>query len=118
MQLKKALEPATATALERMMSETVSQGTSYKAFHDGKGKSFLPGIEVAGKTGTLNNPSPVKLYTWFVGYAPTKNPKVAIASLVVNDPVWKVKANVLAREALQAYFAQSGAPNVAMPSLD
>jgi len=117
-QLKKALEPATAAALERMMSETVSQGTSYKAFHDAKGKAFLPGIEVAGKTGTLNNPSPVKLYTWFVGYAPTKNPKIAIASLVVNDPVWKVKANVLAREALQAYFAQSGAPNVSMPSVE
>lgn len=115
---KKALEPATATALEKMMSETVAQGTSYKAFHDAKGKAFLPGIEVAGKTGTLNNPSPVKLYTWFVGYAPTKNPKVAIAALVVNDPVWKVKANVLAREALQAYFAQNGAPNVAMPAID
>lgn len=117
-QLRKAIEPATAAALEKMMSETVAQGTSYKAFHDAKGKSFLPGIDVAGKTGTLNNPSPVKLYTWFVGYAPLKNPKVAIATLVVNDPVWKVKANVLAREALQAYFAQNGAPNVNSPSLD
>lgn len=118
LQLRKAIEPATAAALEKMMTETVSQGTSYKAFHDAKGKAFLPGIEVAGKTGTLNNPSPVKLYTWFVGYAPTKNPKVAIATLVVNDPVWKVKANVLAREALQAYFAQNGAALVTMPALD
>jgi len=117
-QLRKAIEPATAAALEKMMSETVSQGTSYKAFHDAKGKAFLPGIEVAGKTGTLNNPQPVKLYTWFVGYAPTKNPKIAIATLVVNDPVWKVKANVVAREALQAYFAQSGAPGVQMPVLE
>ena len=117
-QLRKAIEPATAAALEKMMTETVAQGTCYKAFHDAKGKAFLPGIEVAGKTGTLNNPSPVKLYTWFVGYAPTKNPKVAIATLVVNDPVWKVKANVLAREALQAYFAQNGAALVTMPALD
>jgi penicillin-binding protein A len=117
-QLRKAIDPATAAALEKMMIETVSQGTSYKAFHDAKGKAFLPGIDVAGKTGTLNNPSPVKLYTWFVGYAPVKNPKVAIATLVVNDPVWKVKANVLAREALQAYFAQNGAALVTMPSLD
>jgi cell division protein FtsI/penicillin-binding protein 2 len=117
-QLRKAIEPATAAALEKMMSETVSQGTSYKAFHDAKGKAFLPGIEVAGKTGTLNNPQPVKLYTWLVGYAPTKNPKIAIATLVVNDPVWKVKANVVAREALQAYFAQSGAAGVQMPVLE
>jgi cell division protein FtsI/penicillin-binding protein 2 len=117
-QLRKAIEPATAAAVEKMMTETVSQGTSYKAFHDAKGKAFLPGIEVAGKTGTLNNPQPVKLYTWFVGYAPTKNPKIAIATLVVNDPVWKVKANVVAREALQAFFAQSGAPGVKMPILE
>lgn len=116
--LKKALEPNTASLVEKMMSETVSQGTSYKAFHDAKGKAFIPGVEIAGKTGTLNNPSPVKLFTWFVGYAPVKNPKVAIATLVVNDPVWKVKANVLARQALQAYFAQAGTPNVSMPSID
>lgn len=117
-QLRKAIEPATAAALEKMMSETVAQGTSYKAFHDAKGKAFLPGIEVAGKTGTLNNPQPVKLYTWFIGYAPTKNPKIAIATLVVNDPVWKVKANVVAREALQAYFAQNGAAGVQMPIIE
>lgn len=117
-QLRKAIEPATANAVEKMMVETVSQGTSYKAFHDAKGKSFIPGIEIAGKTGTLNNPSPLKLYTWFVGFAPVKNPKVAIATLVVNDPVWKVKANVVAREALQAYFAQSGAPGVSMPVVE
>lgn len=116
--LRKAIEPGTAAAVEKMMTETVSQGTSYKAFHDAKGKSFLPGIEVAGKTGTLNNPSPLKLYTWFVGFAPTKNPKVAIAALAVNDPVWKVKANVLAREALQAYFAQQGAKGVNLPVIE
>ena len=34
----------TATAVETMMTETVAQGTSYKAFHDAKGKAFLPGM--------------------------------------------------------------------------
>ncbi|MGZ3455665.1 MAG: penicillin-binding transpeptidase domain-containing protein [Polyangiales bacterium] len=117
---RKALEEKTASAVETMMIETVSQGTSYKAFHDAKGKAFLPGIQVAGKTGTLggSDKEHPKLYTWFVGYAPVKNPKVAIAALVVNDPVWKIKANVLAREALQAYFAQQGAQGVQLPSLD
>lgn len=114
----KAIDPATASALETMMRETVSQGTSYKAFHDKNGKAFLPDIPVAGKTGTLNQSSPVKLFTWFVGFAPLKNPKVAIATLVVNDPVWKVKANVLAREVLQAYFSEQGAPGVQAPAFD
>jgi cell division protein FtsI/penicillin-binding protein 2 len=114
----KAIDPATASALETMMRETVSQGTSYKAFHDKNGKAFLPDIPVAGKTGTLNQSSPVKLFTWFVGFAPLKNPKVAIATLVVNDPVWKVKANVLAREVLQAYFSEQGAAGVQAPAFD
>ncbi|MFI5300305.1 MAG: penicillin-binding transpeptidase domain-containing protein [Polyangiales bacterium] len=114
----KAIDPATASALETMMRETVSQGTSYKAFHDKAGKPFLPEIPVAGKTGTLNQTSPTRLFTWFVGFAPLKNPKVAIATLVVNDPVWKVKANVLAREVLQAYFSEQGAPGVQSPGFD
>jgi peptidoglycan glycosyltransferase len=116
--LRKAIEPASATAVGTMMLETVSQGTSFKAFHDKTGKAFLPGIEVAGKTGTLNNPNPVKLYTWFVGYAPAKAPKIAVSVLVANDPVWKVKANTVARELLQAYFHAQGAANVQPPSLD
>jgi hypothetical protein len=117
---RKALEEKTASAVESMMIETVAQGTSYKAFHDAKGKAFLPGIQVAGKTGTLggSDKEHPKLYTWFVGYAPVKNPKVAIAALVVNDPVWKIKANVLAREALQAYFAQQGAQGVQLPNIE
>jgi len=116
--VRKVIEPQTAGDVGKMMLETVSQGTSYKAFHDKNGKSFLPGIDVAGKTGTLNQPQPLKLFTWFVGFAPAKNPTIAIAVLVVNDPVWKVKANVVGREVLQAYFAAQGAQGVVMPSLD
>ena len=116
--IRKAIEPATAIEVGKMMSETVSQGTCFKAFHDAKGKAFIPGVEIAGKTGTLNQPSPLKLFTWFVGFAPAKNPKVAIAVLVVNDPVWKVKANVIGREVLQAYFAEQGTPGVVSPSTD
>ena len=117
---RKALEPATASAVEKMLLETVANGTSHKAFHDAKGRAFIPGVEIAGKTGTLNltpgNSS--KLVTWFVGYAPVKNPKVAIAAMIVNDPVWKVKANTLAREVLQYWFAENGYAGVSAPSLD
>jgi len=116
--LRKVVEPQTATDVGTMMLETVSQGTSYKAFHDKSGKSFLPGVEVAGKTGTLNQTQPLKLFTWFVGFAPAKNPTIAIAVLAVNDPVWKVKANVIGREVLQAYFAAQGAQGVVTPPLD
>jgi peptidoglycan glycosyltransferase len=116
---RKAIDPTTAAALEKMMMETVAEGTSFKAFHDAKGKPFLPGVPVAGKTGTLNTTQPaVKMVTWFVGYAPVKSPKVAIATLVINDPVWKVKANVLAREVLQSYFHEIGTPGVVAPPVE
>jgi cell division protein FtsI/penicillin-binding protein 2 len=111
----KVVASSTASSVAKMMLETVSQGTSYKAFHDRKGHAFLPDIAVAGKTGTLNQTSPTKLFTWFVGFAPADNPQVAIAVLVVNDPVWEVKANVLARKALMAFFHLHGDDDVAMP---
>lgn len=125
---KRALEEETAKQVATMMESTVSDGTSFKAFHDGHGKSFLPGITVAGKTGTLTDGQQQRYYTWFTGFAPSKAyvppdgmavaiPKqVAIGVLVVNHPQWSIKANVLAREVLRAYFAGQKIPLVSQPS--
>ena len=127
---KRVMKAETAHAITTMMESTVTDGTSYKAFHDGKGRSFLPGVSVAGKTGTLAEPSTQRFFTWFTGFAPSKpvvfegkdaheaaQPhKVAFAVLVVNDPKWTIKANVLAREVLRSYFAQK-VPGVTAPQL-
>jgi cell division protein FtsI/penicillin-binding protein 2 len=110
---------STAQALLTMMEHTVSEGTSYRAFHDAKGTPFLPGMTVAGKTGTLTDDKAHKFFTWFTGFAPSRPVagirQVAIAALVVNDPTWRVKANVVAREMLQAYFAEQKVPGVRLP---
>jgi cell division protein FtsI/penicillin-binding protein 2 len=108
-----------------MMDTTVSGGTSYRAFHDGHGQAFLPGIQVAGKTGTLTDPQSQRFYTWFTGFTPSHinaeekigARQVAIGVLVVNDATWNTKANILAREVLRAYFAGQKAPNVTPPSI-
>ncbi|HEU4533620.1 MAG TPA: penicillin-binding transpeptidase domain-containing protein, partial [Polyangiaceae bacterium] len=50
---RRAIKPETADALTRMLETAVSEGTCYRAFHDAKGRAFLPNIGVAGKTGTL-----------------------------------------------------------------
>jgi penicillin-binding protein A len=113
--LRRAVKPGTASELARMMTQTVSDGTAYKAFHDRAGHPYLPGIEVAGKTGTLARHSTDKLYTWFVGFAPADKPEVAIAALVVNNPTWRIKAPELAREVLCAYYAKKGVPGVRAP---
>ena len=117
---RRAIGKETAASLEAMMDHTVNEGTSYKAFHDPKGGAFLPGIQVAGKTGTLTEGETQRYYTWFTGFAPAKRdasaPQVAVAVLVVNGPIWQVKANVLARDVLRAYFAEQGVQGVSRPS--
>jgi peptidoglycan glycosyltransferase len=65
--------PDTASTLAQMMERVVTEGT-------GRGAA-VPGIRVAGKTGTamgaggFSNP-------WFIGFAPVENPSIAIAVFI------------------------------------
>lgn len=126
----RVMKAETAQALTTMMESTVSDGTSYRAFRDARGRAFLPGVSVAGKTGTLTDGAAQRFYTWFAGFAPSRpvslaadasgrepvQPrKVAVGVLVVNGAKWTIKANVLAREVLRAYFAEHGVPGVTAP---
>jgi len=45
--------------------------------------SRVPGIEVAGKTGTAQNPHG-KSHAWFMGFAPYDDPKIAICVMIEN----------------------------------
>ncbi|MEM1418478.1 MAG: penicillin-binding transpeptidase domain-containing protein, partial [Myxococcota bacterium] len=94
----------TARTLTRMMENTVARGTARRTFFDREGRAFLPGVSVAGKTGTLSSERPYRGYTWFVGFAPADAPTIAVATLVVNTPEWRIKASYLAREALRTYL--------------
>ncbi|HRG99747.1 MAG TPA: penicillin-binding transpeptidase domain-containing protein [Polyangiaceae bacterium] len=118
---KRLVPPAVAAAVTQMMDRTVAEGTSYKAFHDLKGHAHLPGVPVAGKTGTLTDGEKQRYYTWFTGFAPSHpqpgQKQVAVAVLVVNGPVWRVKANVVAREMLRGYFALENTPQVTFPEI-
>lgn len=127
---RRVMKAATAQALTTMMDMTVSDGTSHRAFHDPRGRAFLPDVAVASKTGTLTDPTSQRFYTWFSGFAPSRpvarsadkdgreppQPrKVSFGVLVANDPKWTIKANVLAREVLRAYFAAQRVPGVSSP---
>jgi cell division protein FtsI/penicillin-binding protein 2 len=113
--VRRAIKPGTARELGVMMRETVASGSAYKSFHDARGRAYLPKIEVAGKTGTLTRYKENRFYTWFVGFAPLENPEIAIATLIVNTPNWRIKAPELARDVLRAYFAERGAEGVTPP---
>jgi penicillin-binding protein A len=73
-QLSKAVEPSTAAELTRMMVETVETGTATAA--------QIPGIQVAGKTGTAQSTPDRPPYAWFVSFAPAIDPQVAVCVLV------------------------------------
>lgn len=115
--VRRAIKRETAAQVLTMMEHTVSEGTSFKAFHDPRGKAFLPGMAIAGKTGTLSDPDGQHLYSWFTGFAPSRpqpgQAQVAIAVLVINGPKWTLKANVLAREVLRAWAHDANADSIA-----
>jgi peptidoglycan glycosyltransferase len=47
----------------------------------------IPGVEVAGKTGTAENCSDCKNYAWFISFAPANDPKVAVAVMIQGSDV-------------------------------
>jgi penicillin-binding protein A len=76
-----ATSRTTSDELTKMMVATVQVGTASPA--------AIPGVQVAGKTGTaqsgLTNPdgSEVPPYAWFVSFAPANpNPKVAVCVMI------------------------------------
>jgi peptidoglycan glycosyltransferase len=99
----------TAQRLTRMLEVTVETGTSRGAFTGPEGKRYLPGIRVAGKTGTLR-PSQGQDFTtsWFVGFAPSRSPEVVVSVMLVNGQLYRRKANEVARDLLRTYFRSHG----------
>jgi peptidoglycan glycosyltransferase len=115
--VRRVIEENVASQVTTMMENTVDNGTSYRSFHDKNGKPYLPDIHVAGKTGTLIKAAQDgPYYTWFVGFAPSRKPEVAISVMVANHLKWRVKATNLACDMLRVYFADKGAPGVRDPN--
>ncbi len=76
--------------LEEMLIDVVERGTGQAA--------QVAGVTVAGKTGTAENATGND-HSWFVGYAPAENPRVAIA--VVIEDIGDAKATPIAGKVLQ-----------------
>ncbi len=75
--LGRAIKPETASELNQMMQSVVQGGTGTAA--------QIPGVAVAGKTGTAETSINHVYDAWFVCFAPANDPRVAVAVIVENQ---------------------------------
>lgn len=101
--LRRVMSRKTAVALREMMMRCVAGGTG--------GRARLPGVTVAGKTGTAQNPHGED-HAWFIGFAPAEKPRVTVAVLVENGGVGGRVAAPVAREVLAAALGVSLQPEI------
>lgn len=69
----------------------------------------VPGVTVAGKTGTAQNPHGQD-HAWFICFAPVENPKIAIAVLVENAGFGGSISAPIAREMINYYLVEKYKP--------
>jgi penicillin-binding protein A len=76
--LGQAIKPQTAAELNQMMQLVVQSGTGTSA--------QIPGVPVAGKTGTAELGLGSVYDAWFVAFAPANSPRYAVAVVVEKQP--------------------------------
>jgi len=94
------LPPAVDAEIVQDMVEVVARGTGTAA--------QIPGVVVAGKTGTAENPQG-QTHAWFIAFAPAERPTVAVAVLLEHGGVGGQAAAPAARRVLTAALAAQAA---------
>jgi penicillin-binding protein A len=94
--VRTAVSPQTAAELTAMMVKVVEQGTGTNG--------QIPGVKVAGKTGTAQQGGGRTPHAWFVSFAPADaDPKVAVAVIVEDGAKQaEISGNGLAAPIAQA----------------
>jgi penicillin-binding protein 2 len=109
------LKESTVAFLRNTLRDVVSAGTG------GSAKSQM--VSIGGKTGTAQVVEmkgaylkseqlayAVRDHAWFVAYAPTENPEIAVAVLVEHGGHGGSAAAPLAKSVIEKYFAVRGEP--------
>jgi penicillin-binding protein A len=74
--LRQAMSADVARVITQMMVSVVEAGTGTAA--------QIPGVSVAGKTGTAQTVRGENPHTWFIAFAPANDPQIAVAVIVEN----------------------------------
>jgi peptidoglycan glycosyltransferase len=100
-ELSEPVTPEVADQLTEMMESVVTNGSGRAA--------RIPGVPVAGKTGTAEVSEDVPDHNWFIGFAPADDPQIAVAVFVANGGGTGGDVSApIAREVMQAYLDGQG----------
>jgi peptidoglycan glycosyltransferase len=101
---KHATKPETAAAINVMMQGVVQSGTGTAA--------QIPGVKVAGKTGTAETGQKNVYTAWFIFFAPADNPTIAGAIAVEHqlNGFGGAVAAPIAKQLMQALLPQASKP--------
>ncbi|MGY1686107.1 peptidoglycan D,D-transpeptidase FtsI family protein [Geodermatophilus sp. SYSU D00804] len=98
-EFSRPVTPEVADQLTEMMVSVVENGSGRRA--------QVPGVEVAGKTGTAQNAGPD--HNWFIGFAPADDPQIAVAVFVANGGGTGGDVSApIARDVIEAYLEGQG----------
>ena len=109
----RAIPGDTASKLGNMMRQVVTEGNLTAA--------QIPGVEVAGKTGTAQNSSG-QPHSWWISFAPADDPEIAVAVMIENGaeisdegdastPAIPVSTNII-----KAYLAEQNNASLKKPN--
>ena len=89
--------------IREAMREVVLKGTGWSG--------RVPGIEVAGKTGTAQNPHGDD-HAWFIAFAPYEDPVIALAVIVENGGGGSAVAAPIASKCMEKFFYDRLLPRI------
>ncbi len=95
-QLDQVTSPDNAAKIKYFMREVVEKGTGTRA--------RVGGVQVCGKTGTAQHIESKTPHSWFIGFAPYKNPEIAIAVVVEEGGYGGTAAAKISSQVMSKYF--------------
>jgi len=94
----RVIDQETASTLNDMMQKAITEVET---------GAEIPGVKVAGKTGTAEAPGD-ELHSWFISFAPADDPEIAVAVMVENGQEGYKQALPIARRLMEAHLKSQG----------
>jgi len=103
-QLQRVISEDDAQAIQRAMRRAV-EGDLGRQFTSG---AKVPGVSTAGKSGTAELGGSGEPHSWFIGFAPVNQPRIAIAVLVERAGRGGAVAAPIGGNLMERYFEEFG----------